>query len=202
MARSRRNAGLLMARWFSAVGPLRGVGVRRAVASVCLLLLIAGFVGVPVYVRPQVDPLQPADAILILGGADSRRYSFGLELGAAGWAPTVVLSNPYGAKDEWLTELCATPQTNFELDCFVPDPPTTRGEAQELHRLAAQHQWHRVIVVTYTLHISRARYIVGHCFDGELTMVASPTDLSLPEWAFGYAYQTAGFLKAIAQQGC
>lgn len=175
---------------------------RRMATSIGLLVIVIGFVGAPVYVRPQADPLQPADAILVLGGPDFRRYPFGLGLGAVGWAPTVVLSNPYGANNAWLTNLCATPRTDFQLRCFVPDPRSTRGEAQEFHRLAEQYGWRRVIVVTHTAHISRARYLLERCFSGELTMVASPSDVSLPRWAYEYAYQTAGFVKALAQDGC
>ena len=42
---------------------------------------------------------------------------------------------------------------------------------------------------------------IGHtfleqCFDGELIMVASPTHISVGEWAFQYMYQTAGFARA------
>ena len=55
--------------------------------SVCLLLIAAVIGGLPVYVRPQIDPLRHADAILILGGAYYDRYPFGLDLGSQGWAP-------------------------------------------------------------------------------------------------------------------
>ncbi|MFC7448777.1 YdcF family protein [Rhodococcus daqingensis] len=177
-------------------------GRRRLAAAVCLLLTTATIGGVPAYVRPQVDPLRPADAIVVLGGADWRRYPFGIELGLDGWAPTVVLSNPEGAENDWLTHVCATPQKGIELDCIVPDPPTTRGEARELGRLAQQNGWRHLIVVTFTPHISRARFILHRCFDGDLTMVSSPGDISPPRWVFEYLYQTAGYLKAVLPPGC
>lgn len=63
--------------------------VRRVVVSACLLLTAAVVAGLPVYVRPQIDRLRHADAMLILGGADYRRYRFGFDLGAQGWAPNV-----------------------------------------------------------------------------------------------------------------
>jgi uncharacterized SAM-binding protein YcdF (DUF218 family) len=71
-----------------------------------------------------------------------------------------------------------------------------------LHRLASQYGWRTVIVVTFRPHISRARYILEHCFDGDLIMVESPSDLSVPRWAFEYAYQTAGYVRAVLQPGC
>ena len=176
--------------------------IRRLVVSVCLLLIAAVIGGLPVYVRPQIDPLRHADAILILGGDGYRRYPFGFELGQQGWAPKVVVSNPNGPDDPWLTNYCATPHPGLDLHCFVPDPPTTKGEGRELRRLAAQYGWRTVIVVTFRPHISRARFILEHCFDGDLVMVASPAHISLPRWAFEYVYQTAGYVRAALQPGC
>ena len=171
-------------------------------ASVCVLVIAAVIAGLPVYVRPQIDPLRHADAILILGGAYYARYPFGLDLGSEGWAPTVVVSNPNGRDDPWLTDYCATPHPGLDLHCFVPDPPTTKGEGRELRRLAGQYGWRTVIVVTFRPHISRARFILEQCFDGDLVMVASPAHISVPRWAFEYVYQTAGYLRAGLQPGC
>jgi uncharacterized SAM-binding protein YcdF (DUF218 family) len=172
------------------------------VVSVCLLLIAAVIGGLPVYVRPQIDQLRRADAILILGGAYYDRYPFGFDLASKGWAPTVVVSNPKGSKDPWLTQVCAAPQARPNLHCFIPDPPTTKGEARELRRLAAQYHWRTVIVVTFRPHISRARFILEHCFDGDLIMVASPAQISLLRWAFEYVYQTVGYVRAALQPGC
>jgi uncharacterized SAM-binding protein YcdF (DUF218 family) len=88
------------------------------------------------------------------------------------------------------------------LHCFSPDPFTTKGEGRELRRLAAQYGWTTVIVVTSVPHISRARYILEQCFDGDLIMAASPAELSFPDWAFQYLYQTAGYVRAVLQPGC
>jgi hypothetical protein len=171
-------------------------------AFVCLLLIAAVIGGLPVYVRPQIDPLRHADAILILGGTGRSRYTFGLDLASEGWAPKVVVSDPYWPDETWLTDYCAVPHPGLDLLCFFPDPPTTTGEARELRRLAAQYGWRTVIVVTFRPHISRARFILEQCFDGDLVMVASPAHISLPSWAFEYVYQTAGYLREVLQPGC
>ena len=68
--------------------------------------------------------------------------------------------------------------------------------------MAAQYGWRTVIVVTFRPHISRARFILEHCFDGELVMVASPAHISLLSWAYQYVYQTAGYLRAALQPEC
>jgi uncharacterized SAM-binding protein YcdF (DUF218 family) len=168
----------------------------------CVLLTAAIVGGLPVYVRPQIDQLRRADAILILGGHGEARYELGLQLQAQGWAPAVVLSNPSGPDDPEMTEFCATPHPNLQLYCFVPDPPTTKGEAKQLRRLAEQYGWRTVIVVTFRPHISRARFILERCFDGDLILVASPTHISATRWAFEYVYQTAGYLRTLLQPGC
>ncbi|GAA3700144.1 YdcF family protein [Gordonia hankookensis] len=158
--------------------------------------------GVPVYVFPQRDELRHADAIMVLGGPGYERYPYAFELAAAGWAPAVAVSNPIGAADPWLTEYCAQTHPGFTLHCFVPDPPTTSGEARELGRLAKQYGWRTIIVVTFRPHISRARYILEHCVDAELIMVDSPTHVSALRWVREYGYQTAGFARAALHGGC
>jgi hypothetical protein len=174
------------------------------VLSVCLLLIAAVIGGLPVYVRPQIDQLRRADAILILGGEYYARYPFGFALASKGWAPTVAVSNPNGPRDPWLTQVCATPYPYpaVNLHCFIPDPPTTKGEGRALRRLAARYGWRTVIVVTFRPHISRARYILEQCFDGDLVMVESPAHIAVPTWAFQYVYQTAGYVRAALQPGC
>jgi uncharacterized SAM-binding protein YcdF (DUF218 family) len=176
----------------------RGV-VLLAVALVFVLIVAIGY---PFYVEPQTDPLRSADAIVVLGGPGHERYPRGLELALAGYAPHLVMSNPSGAKDRWLTDLCTHRRYEFDVSCFEPDPPTTRGEARELRRLAEANNWHTVIVVTFTPHISRARYILSRCYDGELIMRASPADVAPGYWVFSYAYQTAGYVRAALQPGC
>jgi hypothetical protein len=176
--------------------------IRRLVASVCVLVIAAMIGGLPVYVRPQIDPLRRADAILILGGEGDSRYLVGLDLGLKGWAPAVVVSNPKAPEDLSLADYCATPHPGLDLHCFVPDPPTTKGEGRELRRLAAQYGWRTVIVVTFRPHISRARFILEQCFDGDLVMVASPAHISVARWAYAYIYQTTGYLRAALQPGC
>jgi uncharacterized SAM-binding protein YcdF (DUF218 family) len=165
-----------------------------------VVLITAVVGGWPVYVRPQTDPLRHADAIVVLGGPNDDRYEFGLQLRKQGWAPMLFLSNPGASAD--LTKFCVKHHADYNLHCFVPDAPTTKGEARTLHGLAAQYGWRTVIVVTLLPHISRARYILEQCFDGRLIMVENPTDLSIGQWAFQYVYQTAGYLRALVQPGC
>jgi hypothetical protein len=172
------------------------------VVSACLLLIGAVIGGLPVYVWPQIDLPQHADAILIVGGEGNSRYLVGLDLAVHGWAANLVVSSPRDARIAWRKDYCAAPPPGLVVHCFVPDPGTTKGEGRELRRLAAQHGWRKVIVVTFRPHISRARFVLEQCFDGDLVMVASPTQMSVTKWAFEYVYQTAGYVRAALQPGC
>ncbi len=170
--------------------------VAKWTACVSLIIVGAGAAGWPVYVRPQVDPLRQADAVLVLGGYESARFGFGNSLVLAGWAPILVQSMASAAK----AKFCPTPEPRRL--CFVPDPMTTEGEGRELRQLAAEHGWKRVIVVTFRPHISRARFILQRCFPGELIMVASPADISPARWIYEYIYQSAGYVKAAFSPDC
>jgi uncharacterized SAM-binding protein YcdF (DUF218 family) len=174
---------------------------RLAAKWICAVLAALILAGYPVYVRPQVDPVREADAILVLGGPSYGRYTRGFELGSRGEAPTVVVSNPNGRNDPWLTQQCASAHA-FKILCFVPDPPTTRGEGRELRRLATERGWQTVVVVTFRPHVSRARFILHRCFDGELIMVAPDDPLSARRWVVEYVLQTVGYVRAALQPGC
>jgi uncharacterized SAM-binding protein YcdF (DUF218 family) len=172
--------------------------LRFAVAALLALALVIS-AGIPVYVRPQIDSLRKSDAIYVLGGSGSG-YLFGVELAKGGWAPTVVLSG--GFTEPWLWPRCWRPSPPVNIVCIAPHPQTTLGEAHELRLLAAKYGWRRVVVVTSRPHISRARFILERCFAGELIMVESPAEISIARWAYEYVYQTAGYVKALANNDC
>lgn len=176
--------------------------LRRIVVISAILLVGTIAAGFPVYVTPQIDSLRKADAIFVLGGNGYERYPYAIELALQGLAPQVVISNPAGEADLWLTDLCANKRYSFSISCFAPDPPTTKGEAIELKQLATSEDWQTVIVVTFRPHISRARYILQKCFDGDLIMTESPADLSIGYWLWAYGYQTAGYIRAVAHPDC
>ncbi|MGZ8177326.1 YdcF family protein [Williamsia sp. SKLECPSW1] len=172
--------------------------IAGIVAAVIVALAVAGL---PVYVYPQVDGPRHADAIVVLGGAGGEtRYRYGLELAQQGYASTVLMSNPEHFLDD--TGLCAARLPGVRVECFAPDPSTTRGEAQHLRTVAQQRGWRSVVVVTFRPHISRARYIVERCFTGRISMAESPQSISWYYWPFAYVYQTAGYVRAWLQSGC
>lgn len=168
-----------------------------------VVVAVAGVGGYMLFTRPQVDQLSKADAIVVLGGDKDGRIDYGFELARQGYADTVVVSNDYGENDPMIQRACASGTATITVVCFVPHPWTTRGEAIFTAKLAREHGWKHVIVVSWNYHMVRARYIFEKCFDGELTMRPVPRtyDLNVIGWAHTYAYQYAAMVKATVL-GC
>ncbi|WP_082135585.1 YdcF family protein [Mycobacterium sp. EPa45] len=180
--------------------------VRRALAVLAAVGLgvtgVLAVTGYFLFTRPHSDPLTKADAIVVLGGENDGRVEYGLSLARQGYANTVVLSNSYQDKPADLPvfqQACASGTATITVICFVPDPYTTRGEAMYVSRLAKQHNWSHVIVVSWNYHTVRARYIFHQCFDGAVTMHPVPRsyDFAPWYWAVQYAYQFGGLAKAL-----
>jgi len=183
--------------------------VRRVLLAIALLPVAVGFVGAPLYVDPLgraapagVPPADVADAIIALGGVEATATT-AHRLAEAGVAPVLLIADPYDGDRPAIDRLCDSRPSGLEVSCFDPRPRTTRGEAREVARLAAERGWDRVVVVAPTYHITRARWIVERCFDGEIVMADTGEPFGAATWSYQYAYQSAAFVKATAfQQGC
>ena len=127
-----------------------------------------------------VDAFSQADAIVVLGGegGDFFRVQQGVALFNEGCAPVVVFSGGISLKDAACPEpsrrglACSSAQLSLEAaqqlglptnatiiaDDAVPNSawPSTYGEAVNIRRLAQQHRWRSLIVVTDLFHTRRA----------------------------------------------
>ncbi len=171
----------------------------RSVVAVFVLWLIACFL---VVAEPSVNKPAKVDAILVLGPPDvDGRVTEAYQLAAQHLAGTVVISvesdEQFRAKSA-----CRNQNPAYQVICFQPSPKTTQGEAEEIGRLAAQHHWKSIIVVTSKYHISRARVIVERCLPGQVLMVAAPGKPSLTKWGYEFLYQTGAFAKAMLNRKC
>jgi len=175
---------------------------RRLVAALLVLLLVWLVACFVLVVHPATDRPVHSDAILVLGSPTvDGRADEGVRLAEAGYAGTLVISIGW-AKGRKRVPACADDNPRYRVICFQPDPTTTRGEAEELGRLARQHDWHSVLVVTSVYHTSRARLIVDRCMPGTVRMVATSARPSLRGWAYQFLYQTGGFGKALLHRSC
>jgi uncharacterized SAM-binding protein YcdF (DUF218 family) len=141
--------------------------VRRLVLLFILLVALAA-ASVWLYGFPRTDPAGHADAVVVLSGSNHDRLPRGLALMRARVAPMLVVSD--GART--VPRLC-TRRRPYRVLCVRPDPFSTRGEAEEIARLARARGWRTVDVVTSRYHVHRARLIIERCFGGRLRIVAS-----------------------------
>lgn len=181
--------------------------VRAAIALLVAVLVLVGITGFWVFSRATVDAVEPADAVVVLGGEHDGREEYALSLARQGFASTVLLSDPYPAADSVMTRLCDTRQGGIEVLCRRPVPSTTRGEAILAKQLAVERNWTRIIVVSWRFHLPRARLIFGQCYSSEpgavlFRAVPRSYEYSVLRWEFTYAYQYFGFIKAITQGSC
>jgi hypothetical protein len=179
---------------------LRRRGVQRAVTVVGALLLGWLVVCLLVVVHPTVNQPTRADAVMVLG-PPTDRLGTARDLLAHGMATNLVISLN-SPKQRQANALCESPPAGITVTCFQPSPPTTQGEARQLGRLASQRGWKTVIVVTSKYHVSRARLLMDRCVDGRVEVVAAQEDISPLEWAYQFAYQTGGYLKAALDRDC
>jgi uncharacterized SAM-binding protein YcdF (DUF218 family) len=153
---------------------------RRLAARLLVLCLIAGLV-LAAAACPRAghfliidEPLQPADALVVLAGMRVGRWLEAAELYREGKAPAIVLSQ--GIVEPAETRLRARgirfpAQTDLVRDALVQMgipaaaistfPHTvdnTADEALRTREAAERHGWKRLIVVTSKYHTRRARY--------------------------------------------
>jgi hypothetical protein len=147
--------------------------------------------------HPAVDHVTNADAIVVLGEPTTESLVKATRLAAAGVSDELVISAP--AEEP---SLCATPPPHMHVTCFNPQPSTTRGEARKIRQLADKYDWKNVVVITWTEHISRARYVIERCFDGALQLVDYDATQSIHDLLRAWMYETAAFVKATFQSGC
>jgi uncharacterized SAM-binding protein YcdF (DUF218 family) len=153
------------------------------------------------YVFPREEEPAHVDAIIVLGGLSSAPVvAEAQRLAAAGLSGRIVISDAFGGNTRPAT-LCRT-EVELDISCFTPHPGTTAGEAVAIGALAADEDWHSLIIVTADYHVSRARVILEQCFTGDLSVVGAAVPLDVGGWFHQYLYQSAGLIKAMFEPAC
>jgi len=120
------------------------------------------------------DPLQPADAILVLGGTDAEGWLEAVDLYRERMAPAIVLSpgiaepaairvRQMGIRFPAYVDLAidAMVQLGVPRSAVAVLPgalDNTGDEAAQARQLAARHRWTNLIVVTAKYHTRRSRF--------------------------------------------
>lgn len=147
------------------------------------------------FVWPASGMPARVDAIVVLGG-QGNRLGTGLDLARHGHAPVLVVS--LGLPPPVPDSVCRTRTKAFTVLCFQPEPGTTQGEAQFIGRLAKQHHWKSVALVTTPDQDTRARVRFKRCFPGAVYVVTTP--LSVSAWPGQITYQWGALFKALVLQ--
>jgi hypothetical protein len=170
--------------------------LTRLLAAAGAAVLAFVLVGIPLYIAPVSDEAQPTDVVFILGPATTEDIVIARAMLAEGLSHNLLLSvGPPNTRSPELRSLCTTPQV-FTVECEIPSPSTTQGEARMLQTAAAQHGWTSATVITQTAYVTRSRLIISRCFTGDLRLIADQAPLGLRGWAQQYLYQSGAFLKA------
>lgn len=162
---------------------------RRALLAAGLILIGFVLTTARLFVLPSRDEPTRADAIVVLGGWGDR-LGRGIALAKQGYAPVLIVSQPYQGCPDYLTEL--------EVVCFRPDPFTTQGEAEYAANQAQRRGWHHLIVVASTDQLSRARIRFDRCTDVRVDFVSVATPPG--KWAIALAYQWGALVKSLTLQ--
>ena len=147
--------------------------MRRRVLPVLVTLAVAAWVAVVVrfVLRPSQDSPRSADAVVVLAG-DHLRLGKALELMARRVAPTLVISD--GLAPGWRrANLLCRGRARFRVVCFRASPYSTRGEAEDVGRMAAARGWRSVLVVTSRYHVTRARLLFRRCVRGRVSVTGA-----------------------------
>lgn len=178
----------------------RALWAAIAAVSVVVVTLAAGVV---VYMFPRFEPLPDSvDVVYVIGPATTERITLARDLIDAGKADVMLISVPQSVLDEGQRRFRKCNLPDGDVICFSPKPRTTKGEAVGLEAMAEENGWTSAIVITQTAHVARTRVLMERCFSGDLSMRAADTDMTVGDWLYQFAYQTAAFGKVFTDQSC
>ena len=147
---------------------------RHLPATLALVFLAALLVGSAfLFVWPSSDTPTHASAVVVLAGAKTSRLDKALSLMRKHVAPVLVISDGWDPSWPQANALCRGPEP-YHVYCFHASPYSTRGEAENVARMARRHGWRSLVVVTSRYHIRRAKLLFERCFPGRVQTVGAP----------------------------
>ncbi|MFK5633450.1 MULTISPECIES: hypothetical protein [unclassified Ornithinimicrobium] len=180
---------------FAALGTVLAAAITWV--SVCVVVIA----------RPLVDELQAVDAAYVIGPVEIR-IDQALAIMDTGVAPvllsTISVNPDTGA--HYATEHCGLQTAAYRVECVLPEPYTTRGEARTLAAHVTEHDWSRVAVMTSTPHAARTRMLMERCLGDDVEVLVWTTDdhvdRSARAWAGSFVYESAAWVKAQVLRDC
>ncbi|WP_343317651.1 YdcF family protein [Arthrobacter sp. TMP15] len=153
----------------------------------------------------HTTPAKKADAVVMLGGASKERLLDAMLLRSELGAKYLVISQTDTPGNASADEYCDTHSNEAiysDVVCFTPSPMDTRGEATALGKLATQHHWKTMTVVTSRYHIERAGVLMSQCINAEVTMASTTPQFSTWQWLRRFVIETGGLLEVNLQPQC
>lgn len=145
------------------------------------------------------EPPAPADAVVLLAGADDGRASHAHGLVEAGYAPVLLVSDPGGRFRRVVERLTEGPlrPSSAEVEVVHPDPRTTWGEALAVAGIARERGWSRVLVVTNRPHALRTGLWMraATAATGLDVRIVPIARLDVPALPRHLVWELAGFVK-------
>jgi uncharacterized SAM-binding protein YcdF (DUF218 family) len=171
---------------------------RRIVLGTALVIVLAlAAATARLFVWPAQGMPARVDAIVMLDGSGSR-LPVAVALARAHRAPMLVISQ--GTPQPGQGSACGPRIAGVRVICFHPDPPTTRGEAEFVGRLASSYHWHSIALITSTPQLTPAGIRIGYCYPGRTYKVAAP--LSAAAWPPSLLYEWIATVSAEVQHSC
>lgn len=174
-------------------------------SMLCVGILFVVLVPAKKIFFPLHESPRAVEVIMVLGPAEESRLELATDLLRSGYSSNLMVSV---SETDWpfsrdAIDVCHRPQ-EFQVYCEQSTPFTTQGEIGWLTSLAHDMNWDSVMVITFEPHVSRVRTYIERCFPGESVVISDGTGLESPmDYAYQYAYQSAGYAKAITlSSGC
>lgn len=182
----------------------RGRHAAAGITVVMIALVITWLVvGWDHIVTPVLDDRQTVDAVFVIGPAETRMpraMDFANEAGA-GMLLTTTSVDPVTGQP-YPRDYCGTDRRELTVECVIPDPYTTRGEARLLGARVRTEGWRRVAVVTSTPHAARTRLLMERCTEAEVSVWPVDGDRGLLDWVGHFVYQSGAWVKTQILRDC
>jgi hypothetical protein len=168
--------------------------VRTAVA-ITVGTILASIAAVALYGFPPKDNIDTPDVIMVLGPPTPNRMKMEMKLRDDYPSADSLISVSAPGGDFAAEDLNGRCQDSG-VTCLTPEPFTTKGETALLRNFLKDRTEAKVVVITFTPHVARTRYIFAKCLETPVTVVGVDEDMSVSEWIHQVSYQSAAFVKA------
>jgi hypothetical protein len=148
-------------------------------------------------VNPRVNSAPDVDALLVLATQDGA-HEEARRLAEKGVTDLLIVSTSARSP----ASLCEEMPGGATVQCFVPDPVTTQGEAMRGTAIARERGVRSLGVLTFDHHIERSRMLVDRCWDGAVHMYEFRPARGARGYAYDFFYAMAAYGKAFLTSDC